>query len=108
MSLLPSVFNCDRAAVDPTKFMQALCECRDTLAGKRWVPCAYESNARHLFRVLRADGRRQPTGSTAKKCNELAPLHSITSSAVASSVGGTVRLSVFAVLRLITRSNLVD
>src|SRR6516165_9465264 len=34
--------------------------------------------------------------------------HSITSSARASSVGGTVRPSVLAVLRLITNSNLVD
>jgi hypothetical protein len=35
------------------------------------------------------------------------PHHSITSSAVASSAGGTVRPSAFAVLRLITSSNLV-
>src|SRR5271167_5059758 len=35
-----------------------------------------------------------------------APPHSITSSAVARSVGGTVRPSAFAVLRLITSSNL--
>jgi hypothetical protein len=34
-------------------------------------------------------------------------VYSITSSAVASSVGGTSRLSVLAVLRLITNSNLV-
>ena len=34
-------------------------------------------------------------------------LYSITSSASASSVGGISRLSAFAVLRLITRSNLV-
>src|SRR5262249_62147509 len=39
--------------------------------------------------------------------NELAPLHSITSSARASSVGGTSRPSALAVLRLITSSNLV-
>ena len=39
--------------------------------------------------------------------DELAPLHSITSSAIASSVFGTVRPSVLAVLRLITSSNLV-
>src|SRR5271166_5650642 len=34
--------------------------------------------------------------------------HSITSSAVASAVGGIVRPRVFAVLRLMTKSNLVD
>ncbi len=36
------------------------------------------------------------------------PAHSITSSARASNVGGTLRPSVLAVLRLITKSNLVD
>jgi hypothetical protein len=35
------------------------------------------------------------------------PFHSITSSARASSVGGTSRSSAFAVVRLMTRSNLV-
>src|SRR5262249_19215757 len=41
-------------------------------------------------------------------CRQLAPLdHSITSSARASSVSGTVRPNAFAVLRLITRSYLV-
>src|SRR5262249_52768362 len=45
---------------------------------------------------------------TAEQCDELAPFHSITSSARASSVGGTSRPSAFAVLRLITSSNLVD
>jgi len=39
--------------------------------------------------------------------DELAPLHSITSSARASNVGGTSRPSVLAVVRLMTRSNLV-
>ena len=41
------------------------------------------------------------------KCDELLPLHSITSSARARSVGGTVMPSALAVLRLITKSNLV-
>src|SRR5271155_2052153 len=39
--------------------------------------------------------------------DELPPSHSITSSAVASSVSGTVRPSASAVLRLMTSSNLV-
>ena len=46
-----------------------------------------------------ANGQRR---RAAKPRNELAPLHSITSSARASNVGGTVRPSAFAVLRLIT------
>src|SRR5262249_36593751 len=43
----------------------------------------------------------------ANQRNELAPRHSMTSSARASSVGGIVRPSAFAVLRLMTSSNLV-
>ena len=43
----------------------------------------------------------------AKQRDELAPPHSITSSARASSVAGTSRPSALAVLRLITSSNLV-
>ena len=42
-----------------------------------------------------------------KRCAVLKGPHSITSSARASSEGGTVRPSAFAVLRLITSSNLV-
>src|SRR5262245_44302363 len=43
----------------------------------------------------------------AKQRDELAPVHSITSSARASSVGGTARPSALAVLRLITNSYVV-
>src|SRR4029079_1962029 len=56
--------------------------------------------------LLRANSKR-PRRRTAQKRDEFAPFHSITSSAVASSVGGMVRLSAFAVFRLITSSNLV-
>jgi hypothetical protein len=40
-------------------------------------------------RLLRARGER-PRGRTAKQCHELASLHSITSSARASNIGGHV------------------
>ena len=52
--------------------------------------------------VIRPGNRR-----TADKCDELAPFHSITSSARASSVGEISRPSAFAVLRLMISSNLV-
>ena len=52
-----------------------------------------------------ASGQRR---RAAEQRDELAPPHSITSSARASSVGGTSRPSALAVLRLITSSNLVD
>src|SRR5262249_715521 len=58
-------------------------------------------------RLLRAR-RERPRGSgAAEQREELAPLHSSTSSAQASSVGGTSRPSIFAVLRLMISSYLV-
>src|SRR5262249_50684297 len=75
------------------------------------------------FRVVRSKGHQhadtphsaaslcahpnRPRGRpAAEQRNELAAPHSITSSARASSVGGTVRPSAFAVLRLSTKSYL--
>src|SRR5262249_58613858 len=49
----------------------------------------------------------EPGRRATEQRNELAPLHSITSSAVASSVDGISRPITFAVLRLITSLNLV-
>ena len=47
------------------------------------------------------------TNIATEERDEIAPLHSITSSARPSSIGGTVRPIVLAVFRLITSSNLV-
>src|SRR5262245_21634111 len=65
-----------------------------------------ESDHRHR-RLLRAHPNR-PRRRAAEQRDELAPLHSITSSAMACNVGGTVRPSALAVLRLMTSSSLVD
>jgi hypothetical protein len=66
------------------------------------------ANSGHRCRsLLRAHRQRPRSCRAAKQRDELATFHSITSSAVASSEGGTVRPSAFAVLRLITSSNLV-
>src|SRR5262249_4811559 len=65
------------------------------------------ADAAHAARLLRARRERPRGYRAAKHRYELAPLHSITSSARASSVGGTSRPSAFAVLRLITSSYLV-
>src|SRR6476469_8791014 len=66
------------------------------------------------FQCERAVAARSARGAggenrrrAAEQRDELAPLHSITSSAVASSDGGTSRPSAFAVLRLMTSSYLV-
>src|SRR5262249_48679740 len=52
--------------------------------------------------------RRSNKGSAAKQRDEGATFHSITSSASAMSLSGIVKPSVFAVVRLMANSNLVD
>ena len=64
------------------------------------------ANAPHALALLRASHHR-PGRRAAEQRDELAPPHSITSSARASSVGGTSRPSALAVLRLMTSSYLV-
>src|SRR5207244_9161835 len=64
------------------------------------------ANAPHYARLLRARGKR-PSSCRTSDCNEVAPPHSITSSASASSVGGPWRPSALAVLRVIATSYLV-
>src|SRR5262245_2331347 len=58
-------------------------------------------------RLLRARRQRQRGRRAAEQRNELAPPHSITSSAMARSDGGTARPSIRAVSALMTSSNLV-
>src|SRR5262249_15282258 len=58
-------------------------------------------------RLLRACRERPCGRRAAEKRNELAPRHSITPSAATSSLSGTLRPSTLAVVRLMTRSNLV-
>src|SRR6516165_5818546 len=64
------------------------------------------SDARGLGRLLRPR-RERPRGRAADERDELAPRHSITSSARAMSDGGTTKPSPLAVWRLMTRSYLV-
>src|SRR5262249_6406223 len=62
------------------------------------------ADGRELARLLRAH-REWPRCGGAEQRDELAPLHSITSSAVPSSVAGTSSPSTLAVCRLMTTSN---
>ena len=98
------------ASLGPTQLPQPLqerCEvslCARTLRGQ----CHEHADAPHP--LLRAHGERPRNGRrrrTAESRNELAADHSITSSARASNVGGISRPSDFAVLRLMTSSNVV-
>src|SRR6516164_1036654 len=61
----------------------------------------------HRHRRLLRARRQRPYHRTSEERHELAPVHSITSSARASNVGGTSSPSPLAVLRLITSSYLV-
>src|ERR1019366_10168967 len=71
-----------------------------------WIASEQDTDGRHLCR-LRAHGERPRDRGATSQCDKLASSHSITSSARAISVGGTVRPRAFAVLRLMTSSNLV-
>src|SRR5262249_4032561 len=73
------------------------------IAGRQ---AAEKSDHRHRRR-LSAGSERPRCCRASESGNELAPVHSITSSARASSVGGTSMPRAFAVLRLITSSYLV-
>src|SRR5262249_45157427 len=64
-------------------------------------------HADHRHHRLLCMHRERPRGRAADEREECAPLHSITSSARASSVGGTSSPSAVAVVRLMMRSNLV-
>src|SRR5262245_26452590 len=80
-----------------------------TTCCERVVPLSpEESDALNLIGLLCARGERPRRRRAAEQRDELAPPdHSITSSARASSAGGTSRLSAFAVLRLMTSSYFV-
>src|SRR5262249_61379138 len=60
-----------------------------------------------LPRLLRARRERPRRRRAAEQGNELAPFHSITSSARASNLSGILRPSALAVFALITSSNFV-
>src|SRR6516162_5938962 len=92
----------------PTQVLQRLAERRNArLCLRITLGKAHQhadpSRPTGLLRVRRERPRRR---RAADERDELAPPHSITSSARASRLSGTVRPSAFAVLRLITSSYL--
>jgi hypothetical protein len=60
-----------------------------------------------LFGPLLRSCHQRPSRRAAEPCNKFPPYHLITSSAMASRLGGIVRPDALAVLRLIARWNLV-
>src|SRR5262249_52472408 len=99
--------NRDGAALDPAEFAQPLHKSGNPPVHGYRRARAQEPDGWWL-RLLRARRERPCRRRAAEqRSDEIAPPHSITSSARASSVGGTSRPSALAVVRLTTKSNLV-
>src|SRR5262249_9682528 len=105
MALGPAVFDRHIPAFDEADFAQTLAE-RGHPRGVSARRFAVEKPDHRHRRLLRPC-RDRPCGRAAEQRDEVALVHSITSSARASSVGGISRPRALAVVRLMTRSNLV-
>src|SRR5262245_7175842 len=104
--LSPTIFDYNIAAIDETGFAEALTKCRGKMGA--CIGGAVMEKANYWHRRLLRARRARPRCRAAEQRDELAPLHSITSSARAISDGGTVRPSTRAAWALMTSSNLVD
>src|SRR5215510_5340806 len=103
MSFGPTVFDGDALTLDIAKFRKAFAESSYKWTIILWRSLVKEAN-RGSCRLLRSR-RQRPRYRRAEQRDELAPPdHSITSSARASNVGGTLRSRDLAVFRLITNS----
>ena len=79
----------------------------ETISDRVGHDCKYNRNPTVVPLESRCRASAVGKNDVRSERDELAPFHSITSSARERSVGGTSRPSAFAVLRLITSSNLV-
>src|SRR5215831_20815438 len=102
MSLRPSVFDCDVLALDVAELRKPATEGDQEGPIRRYRTEKSDHGHRRLLRARREWPRRR----AAERRDERPAVHSITSSARASSVGGTSRPSTLAVFRLITSSYL--
>src|SRR5262249_21338394 len=99
MSLRPSVFDCDVLALDVAELRKPATEGDQEGPIRRYR--TEKPDHRHRW-LLRARCERPCRSRAADERDELAALHSITSSASPSSGSGTVSPSALAVLRLMT------
>src|SRR5262245_40647715 len=96
-------------AVGPAQFLQPLLECHEAhlvvliVRGQR----REHADAPHPLGLLRARRKRPRCRCAADERYERAAVHSITSSARAMTVGGTVRPRLLAILTLISNSKVV-
>src|SRR6516165_12788362 len=96
------------AAVGPAQFLQPLQECREARVCRRIVGRGVQEHADPPHPLALRPRRKRPRDCrAAEQHDERAPFHSITSSARASSVGGTSMSSALAVCILTMNSNAV-
>src|SRR5262249_12545356 len=102
-----AIVDLDISSDSPSEYLQPLVQCLRTGLRFSVVRCPHQhENLPHPVRLLRARCER-PRRRHAEERNELAALHSITSSAATSSLSGTVTPSIRAVEALMTSSNLL-
>src|SRR5262245_35843406 len=100
-----AVFERDVFSLDKARLLQALAERgQGNSVGRRFDGEIADNRDRTLLLRTR---RERPCGHAAEQRDEVAPLHSITSSAAASNLSGTTRPSILAVWALMTSSNLL-
>src|SRR5215831_11581108 len=99
-------FDHDVPALHIVGFLQALAE--GVYKMRHVVERSAAEKPDHRHRLLRTRRERPRCCHAAEQSDELAALHSITSSAMESTPGGTSMLSACAVCKFRTNSNLVD
>src|SRR4029077_414172 len=104
----PAAVNLHVLADGPARLPQALQKCPDASLKFRIVCCCRQEHADAPYSLLRAPRQRPCRRRAADERDELAALHSITSSARASTLSEILTPSASAVLRLITSSDLVS
>src|SRR5262249_14489598 len=102
-SLRPAIFDGDCPSLGPAEFAQSLHKGGRPLAPRRRRARAQKSDCPQLAHLLRPR-RERPRGRAAEKRDELAPLHSITSSASSTNESGIVSPIPLAALRLTINS----
>src|SRR5262245_6939474 len=106
LTICPAVVDHDVLTLDEASYVQSLANDGDKLRIDSGRTAAEESD--HRQPTLLRPGRKWPSRCRAAyQRDDLAAPHSITSSARASSIAGTSRPSALAVVRLMTKSNLV-
>src|SRR5262249_3688113 len=105
-ALCPTELDENVLAFDVTQFSEPRPHCLHAGCGGSSGAERQVADTRYFGRLLLRSRRERPRrGRAAEQRDELAALHSITSSAATSILSGTVMPSAFAVLRLMANSN---